>query len=426
MNIGLAINTSLLNGEDIRVLSDAGINAGWLNDTSKGSLSIFSGIDRQVFSYLLDYYKRHRKIPDLQVFRLSYPEDSYRLWEKVIPLPELIDATESKVNKFLLDQIMFKTAEFYTADKIDDAIDFLKSEVNILSNSVRLVQDPGYDITNPDYDIEGLLSRTEPVGSPFGIKQVDDACHGFLPGQLITLMGRSKAGKTWFTLNSALHAWKEGYSVLLFSVEMGNDLLQERILAMGAHVSPSRIQRGKLGHLEKDRVRQFHNELASPDSAGRFTVSKRRSLITMDDIRGEIKRYRPSVVYVDGFSFLLDTRTNRTTNDHEAHENIAAELKSLSAEEEIVAFVNTQVQEKQYSSKNGIEARTIAGGTGLLKASDVVIGLNREDNLRTLSSLLTRYEEFDPVKLEIDFNDMTFSVLEHSEEGKDKLRKMGV
>lgn len=103
------------------------------------------------------------------------------------------------------------------------------------------------------------------------------------------------------------------------------------------------------------------------------------------------------------------------TDDWQANENVAAELKTLALEEGIVIIVNTQVQEKQYHAKFGIEARTISSGTGLLKASDLVIGLDKTGAQHTINCVLSRYEYFENTVVEVDWDTMTFIITEKAD-----------
>jgi hypothetical protein len=119
---------------------------------------------------------------------------------------------------------------------------------------------------------------------------------------------------------------------------------------------------------------------------------------------------------------MLDKKTNRMTSDWQANENVADELKALAMEEEITVFVNTQVQEKQYVAKHGIEARSIASGTGLLKASDLIIGQDKEASCITYNCVYSRFEYFDTIVVDMDFDHMIFAVVEAGE----NLREMGV
>jgi replicative DNA helicase len=358
------------------------------------------------------------------MFREQFPESTYKLKSDYIAPAELIDLVFDKVSAYQVADLITKAIALHDADKISEAISLIKSTAVTLSPDVVNLTS-GYDVTSPSFNIDKLLDTELEPGIPFGFDQVDGIYWGFHPGQLITLMGRQKSSKSWLTLLSAYKAWMQGYSALFFSVEMGEELLQQRLLCLGSNVSPSRMRRGTLFPGEKERVREFQSEL-SGNGQGRFIISRKRSLITLDDIAEEVSKYKPHIVYIDGFSFMVDRRTGRMTDDWQANENVAAELKAFAMDKDLVVFVNTQVQEKQYNSSRGIEARSIAGGTGLLKASDYVIGLDRdkETKIITLSSQRSRFEDFDDFHMEIDFDNMKFTIVEL--EVEEKMEAKGV
>jgi len=419
MNLGLEIVSSVLATQSITVLTDGGFNSTWLNSPSASV--VITGNDKAAYDWLLKYYSRHQVVPSLDIFREQFPESSYKLQKEYIPLAELADLILSKVSSYQVADLITKAIALHDKGDIPEAISFIKSAASSLSPDT-VAKSLSYDVTSPDFDIDKLLDTELEKGIPFGFDKVDDIYWGFHPGQLVTLLGRQKSSKTFLTLNSAYNAWLQGYSVLFFSVEMGEMLLQQRLLALGAHVSPSRLRRGHLHPGEKIKVRAFQSQLSG---TSRFIISRKKTLITLDDIAEEVARYRPHIVYVDGFSFMIDRRTGRMTDDWQANENVAAELKSFAMEKDIVVFVNTQVQEKQYAASRGIEARSIAGGTGLLKASDYVIGLDKPDkdaSIITLSSQRSRFEDFYDFDVDIDFDTMTFSIVSL----EDKMEEKGI
>lgn len=424
MNIGREIVASVIQDNHLQDLLDAGLTYNWLHGSNTGSEVIFSGIDKQAYSWILEHWKRHHKIPSMSLFRENFPEETYKIPSAIISASELAELAEKKINSYLVADIIGRVIDLHDKNKINDAITLLRSESERISNGIKYRDSKAYDLSDPEFDVDALLNTKLEMGIPLGIDKVDEEFYGFQSGQLISLMGRQKSGKSWLTLNSALQAWKEGYTVLFFSVEMDTHVLRQRLLAMGAHVSPSRMRRGHLTQSDQEKVRAFNRELikAGQEEEVRFFISKKKSLITVDDIIEEINHYSPHIVYIDGFSFMVDRRTNRMTDDWQANENVAAELKALAMEEQITIFVNTQVQEKQYAAKHGIEARTIAGGTGLLKASDLVIGSDKDGNDITVNCVLSRYEYFDDVVLEVNWDNMLFSAVEPGE----KLKEMGV
>jgi archaellum biogenesis ATPase FlaH len=416
VNIGLEIVSSVLSTGEISSFIDCGFNSTWLNSPS--ATVIFVGNDKAAYDWLLKYYSRHHVVPTLEIFREQFPEASYKLQKEYIPTGQLIDLVFNRVSAYIVADFITKSIELHDNGKIDEAVNLIKSTASTLSSDSSSYNS-GYDITSPSYDINKLLDTELEKGIPFGFDNVDNSYWGFQPGQLVTLLGRQKSAKSWLTLYSAYQAWMQGYSVLFFSVEMGEELLHQRLLCLGAQVAPHRMRRGTLHPGEKEKVREFQSTLSSQElGQGRFIISRKKTLITLDDIAEEVSKYKPHIVYIDGFSFMVDRKTGRMTDDWQANENVAAELKSFSMEKEIVSFVNTQVQEKQYNSSRGIEARAIAGGTGLLKASDYVIGLDKEDNIITLSSIRSRFEDFYNFQVEIYFENMEFIILQEEMEKK--------
>jgi len=422
LNIGYELVNKVLTEGIIIPLLDAGFNRQWLEGVGTGNEVIFTGIDRQAYQWILTHWKRHKKVPEVDLFREHYPVSTYKLAPTSTTLDQLIELAVDKVNSFLVAELIGKTIDLHDIGDYDTAISLLKTESARLNTDLRFRRARADVLNDGTFDIDALLNREVSEGLPFGIHPIDEEFYGFQQGQLITIMGRQKAGKTTFTLNSALSVWQAGYTPLIFSVEMDTDMLRQKLYCLGSHVSHSRMRRGRLRDSEKDKVREFHNELVADEEAS-IIISKKKSLITVEDIRDEIRLYNPAIVYIDGFDFMVDKNTGKMTRDWQANEFVANELKAIALEEEVTIVVNTQVQEKQYSPKFGIEARTIAAGTGLLKASDLVIGADLTDRQHTLNCVLSRYEYFEPVVIEIDWDTTNIYVLETSSR---KLENRGI
>lgn len=410
MNVGYEIVNTILQEGGLTTVLEAGFNQQWLTGVGTGSNVIFAGEDQQVYQWILKHYRRHHKVPAIEIFRENYPEEVYPLKESKITIEELVELAAEKVNSYLVADLVSKVIDFHDEKQIGKAISLLKSESDRIGTNIRYRPARADDLSDPEFDIDDFLEKTIDMGIPFGVQSVDEEFYGFQPGQLITLMGRQKSGKTTFTLNSALSAWEAGYDVLFFSVEMDLDLLRQRLLCLGAHVSTSRMRRGHLTDTEKGKIRDFHSRLTS-DRDVKFLLSKKKSLITLDDIYSEAAQYEPHIIYIDGFNFMLDRRTNKTADDWQANESLAAELKTFALEEGRVVFVNTQVQEKQYHQKFGIEAKTISSGTGLLKASDLVMGLDKTDGTHTINCVMSRHEYFTDTVVDIDWDSMILNEL---------------
>lgn len=100
------------------------------------------------------------------------------------------------------------------------------------------------------------------VGLPTGFKTLDEKTSGLHKSDLIILAARPGMGKTAFALNIAEQsAIKAGASVLIFSLEMSQEQLGQRLIAMQARVESEKLKKGELDRKDWDRINVALNEL---------------------------------------------------------------------------------------------------------------------------------------------------------------------
>lgn len=95
-------------------------------------------------------------------------------------------------------------------------------------------------------------------GIESGIAALDNATHGFAPGEIIVVAGRTTMGKTALGLNIALHNLSEGRSVGIFSLEMSGIALTKRLLGMKTGVDVNRVMAGRV---DEDEMRRINNAM---------------------------------------------------------------------------------------------------------------------------------------------------------------------
>jgi len=85
------------------------------------------------------------------------------------------------------------------------------------------------------------------IGVPSGFHKLDELTAGFQSGDLVIIAGRPSMGKTAFALNVARHAGVEAkIPVAIFSLEMANYQLAQRMLCSEARVDAHLVRTGTL------------------------------------------------------------------------------------------------------------------------------------------------------------------------------------
>ena len=109
---------------------------------------------------------------------------------------------------------------------------------------------------------QAVQNKGQVIGLPTGFKQLDEKTSGLQPSDLIIVAARPAMGKTAFSLNIAQQsAVKAGASVLIFSLEMSQEQLGQRLIAMQARVESEKLKKGTLDLKDWDRINFALNEL---------------------------------------------------------------------------------------------------------------------------------------------------------------------
>ena len=92
------------------------------------------------------------------------------------------------------------------------------------------------------------------IGMTSGYNHYDELTSGFHGSDLLILAARPAMGKTAFALNLALNVARNEKHVLIYSLEMGNEQLFDRLLAIESKVKLKAIKEGNLTSEEYSRM----------------------------------------------------------------------------------------------------------------------------------------------------------------------------
>ncbi len=83
-------------------------------------------------------------------------------------------------------------------------------------------------------------------GTPSGLASLDEMTQGFQAGDMILLAGRPGTGKTALAHACALNAAAQGFATLIFSLEMSEGQVVQRMISSEARVNSLRLRSGML------------------------------------------------------------------------------------------------------------------------------------------------------------------------------------
>ena len=178
------------------------------------------------------------------------------------------------------------------------------------------------------------------TGVNTGFDHLNHLTGGLQDGNLVIVAGRPSMGKTSWALNVARHAAGEQVPVGVFSLEMSNEELVQRLLCSDARVDAQKLRRGKLSTEEIQRLAAAAGRLnTSPfwidDSPGS----------TVLEVRAKARRLKAEsqlgLLVIDYLQLMTGSRTSE--NRQQEVSEISRGLKALAKELEVPVVALSQL-----------------------------------------------------------------------------------
>ena len=183
----------------------------------------------------------------------------------------------------------------------------------------------------------------EVTGVPTGLGLVDNLTSGWQPGQLVLVAGRPGDGKTSLASKALVSAAAAGFPSLLFSLEMPEEQIVDRLVAMEGRVDGSRLRSGWLRDEDWTRVGEAQSRLAGlpfwiDDMAAPSLFDLRASARR---VQAKLKDKPLGLVVVDYVQRMPASGRGKSRND-EVGEN-ARGLKSLARDFRVPVIALSQL-----------------------------------------------------------------------------------
>ena len=355
-----------------------GVNDSWFLDDD----------NKRVWSFVRKHYTEYSEVPTAVTVKDHYPNF------KVLDVQDNIE--------YLLDTMVDFRRRLLTRQGLESAIEMLQDNNHdaallAMEATITRVNEQGvlgtHEIdltknTEERYKDYQALQNEEFLGIPTGFAKIDEATAGLQGGQLITVIAPPKTGKSQIALKIAINVHQQGYIPMFQSFEMNNHEQQQRHDSMRAHISHSRLRRGKLLPAEEGRYVDVLNEMEKEHS---FHLVDAVNGITVSALAAKIEQTKPDIVFVDGVYLMLDEVTGEM-NTTQAITNITRALKRLAQKIDKPVIITTQtLLWKMRAGK--VTADSIGYSSSFFQDSDVILGLEpveEDEDIRLLKIVASR------------------------------------
>ena len=349
-----------------------GVNDSWFLDDD----------NKRVWSFVRKHYTEYSEVPTAVTVKDNYP--NFKVLDVQDNIEYLFDTMVDFRRRLLTRQGLESAIEMLQDNNHDAALLAMEATITRV-NEQGVLGTHEIDLTKNTeerYKDYQALQNEEFLGIPTGFAKIDEATAGLQGGQLITVIAPPKTGKSQIALKIAINVHQQGYIPMFQSFEMNNHEQQQRHDSMRAHISHSRLRRGKLLPAEEGRYVDVLNEMEKEHS---FHLVDAVNGITVSALAAKIEQTKPDIVFVDGVYLMLDEVTGEM-NTPQAITNITLALKRLAQKIYKPVIITTQtLLWKMRAGK--VTADSIGYSSSFFQDSDVILGLEpveEDEDIRLL------------------------------------------
>ena len=358
------------------------------------------------------YAEKHRTIFESMValFSKSEPIDLVSLSGKLTEvkkidraggmsyLAELVDMVPSAANaSYYADMVQKK----YVMRQLIEAANYISDLGYKEERDIEEVLDDAerkmYEITNAPTskkfsalsDILGVaferldaLSKSDGTlrGVPTGFKELDDKLAGFQKSDLIILAARPSTGKTAFALDLARQsAINHGTSVGIFSLEMSDQQLVDRMLAAEAGVDSWRLRTGKLR--TDQEFEQIQGALDRLSKANIYIDDQpANTVLNMRSVARRLKSEKGlDLIIVDYLQLMAPTKMKSSDSMVQQITEISRSLKQLARELDVPVIALSQLSRAIEQRRGRPQLSDLRDSGSIEQDADVVCFLHNPD-----------------------------------------------
>jgi len=313
--------------------------------------------DKFVLNELISWHKKHRTQPSLGKILEKLNTESHdkalifktrvspliKLETSVNEFPYFVDQlkhhwasqeVESKIKNILIPDKPYENLDSYA-----EAVRDLSAKLFTIHNSVAHLQGGGESFTtlNAEENIKLITQRdTSSVRKyKLGHDPLDEATGGFLPGEVLMIVGNVNQGKSMVLANAAYNMWyHDKANILILTAEMQPEMFDDRIYSRASSV--------EYGHILAGKTALKAEELDALDTTVKEMKSRKNQIIVkwmdnsdnvntvakyIDDLE-KMHNFIPDVLIIDSLECLTPAGGS-TGKDWEDKGQIVVEFKNF-------------------------------------------------------------------------------------------------
>lgn len=349
--------------------------------------ALFKGVgELELFDFVLTHIKRNGVVPhrDTVMDKLG------------VKIPNTVPEPPSYYFAEMLDRHVhqsLKTAIISASDTLNNkdphkAFEELKRSLlglHVDFNGKAIVNYSEEAATIVTNEIIKVNQLGDDYGLKFGWPSLDLMSGGLIGGDVVSIIGRPAAGKTFLMLYAAYNAWKAKKVPLVVSMEMKPLPLVQRLAAIDASIPVHNIKTGQLPTIPVSQGKKLVSTLKDNKNKHPLWIIDGALTATVDDLILYCAQFNPDVVFIDG-AYLLRSNNPKIGRWEKVTEN-AERIKSELAEAlNIPVVISYQFNRKANEKKEGAPSvDDIAYTDAIGQLSSLVLGMMQPEGVETLN-----------------------------------------
>lgn len=270
-------------------------------------------------------------------------------------------------------------------ESVDEALDQAEKKIfhATQSPSAQKFKTIGSSLTEAWERFEYLsANQDEKRGVQSGFTALDNLLAGFQKSDLIILAARPSMGKTTFALDVARNAaLKFGASVGIFSLEMSDQQLVDRMLAAEAGVDSWKLRTGRLSNdqefaaVQEAMARLSEAQIHIDDQAGNNILKMRSAARRLKNEHGL------DLLIVDYLQLMSPTATKASDSMVQQVTEISRSLKILARDLEVPVIALSQLSRAVEQRGGKPRLSDLRDSGSIEQDADVVMFIHREDKI---------------------------------------------